>query len=76
MGMLTFIVRGWANYDEKARNAVEKCDAIIVERLSELLTEVDARHPDFPGLVHAAITTPGPGRKSAVTLVDLIIALK
>ena len=69
-------VRGWAGQNKAARKAVTAVDAAILEFLSELLTALDATHPDFPGLVHAAMISAPKDGSHVETLVDLLLVLK
>ena len=69
-------VRAWATHDAQARKAVSKLDKVTLTALSDLLTALEATHPDFPGLIHAAmIAAPAKG-SHAETLVDLLLVLK
>ena len=73
---LDHAVRGWGVQDRQARKVVAKLDKDMLTRLTGLLNDLDATHPDFPGLIHAAmIASPSKGNH-AETLVDLLLVLK
>lgn len=69
-------VRGWAGQSKAAKKAIDAVDTAILEFLSELLGAMNATHPDFPGLVHAAMMSAPKGGSHVETLVDLLLVLK
>lgn len=69
-------VRGWAVQDAQAARAVERTDAALSDRLTKLLGALDARHPDFPGLILAALYAAPQGKSHTETLIDLLLVLK
>ena len=69
-------IRGWAVQDTQAARAVARADATLTGRIASLLGELDARHPDFPGLVLAALIATPPRGSHAETLIDLLLVLK
>ena len=73
---LDHAVRAWAVHDPRARKAVARLDKSIIATLTELLAELDATHPDFPGLIHAAMIAAPRNGSHAETLVDLLLVLK
>lgn len=69
-------IRAWAAQSPAARKTVIRQDRNTLKTLEDLLNDLGATHPDFPGLVHAAmIATPAKGNH-AETLVDLLLVLK
>jgi len=69
-------VRAWAVQDPRARKAVAAYDKRLLAEISDRLRTLGATHPDFPGLVHAALITPNKSKSSAETLIDLLLVLK
>lgn len=69
-------VRAWAAQSGSARKAVSRHDRAVLKRLEDLLSDLGATHPDFPGLVHAAIVAAPTKGSHAETLVDLLLVLK
>ncbi|MEM6310307.1 MAG: TetR/AcrR family transcriptional regulator [Pseudomonadota bacterium] len=69
-------VRAWSGHSKAAKKSVDAVDAAILEFLSELLSAMDATHPDFPGLVHATLMAAPKGGSHVETLVDLLLVLK
>lgn len=69
-------VRGWATFDPTARKAVNRVDRHIISQLTALLNDLEATHPDFPGLVHTAMVAAPKSGTHAETLVDLLLVLK
>lgn len=70
------IVRGWAVQSAPAAKAVKAVDEAMLEKITALLSAQGATHPDFPGLIHAALIA-GPAKGShAETLIDLLLVLK
>ena len=73
---LDLAVRGWAAQDASAKKAVSRLDRAMLDRIETLLTDLDARHPDFPGLIHAAMIAAPPKGSHVETLIDLLLVLK
>ena len=69
-------VRGWAVHDKSARKAVSGLDRHMTATIKDLLTDQGATHPDFPGLVHAAMMSGTAKNTQAETLIDLLLVLK
>ncbi|THH35045.1 TetR/AcrR family transcriptional regulator [Aliishimia ponticola] len=69
-------VRAWAAQDSRAQSAVTRVDKAMLSQISDLLTELDATHPDFPGLIHAALIAAPKKGSHAETLIDLLLVLK
>ncbi len=69
-------VRGWAAQNKTASKFATALDKHMKTRIAALLVDLDARHPDFPALIHAAVVA-GPKKGSHVeTLIDLLLMLK
>lgn len=69
-------IRAWANHDKQARKAVVELDAAMLSAISACLAELDATHPDFPGLILASILNAPKDSRQTETLVDLLLMLK
>lgn len=69
-------VRGWAVHDKAARKAVSGLDRHITATITDLLATQGATHPDFPGLVHAAMMSGSVKNTQTETLIDLLLVLK
>ena len=73
---LDHAVRAWAVQEPRAQKVVSKIDKVMLSRIAELLKEIDATHPDFPGLIHAALLAAPRSGSHAETLIDLLLVLK
>lgn len=69
-------VRAWAVQDPAARKVLTQVDKMILGVISDLMTQVEATHPDFPGLVHAAMVSAPKSGSHVETLIDLLLVLK
>lgn len=69
-------VRAWAVQDSRAEKVVARIDKRMLESISDLLNELDATHPDFPGLIHATLIAAPKSGSHAETLIDLLLVLK
>ena len=69
-------VRAWAVHDPGARRVVAKLDKWVLAEISARLTQLDATHPDFPGLIHAAMMASPAKGQHAETLIDMLLMLK
>lgn len=69
-------VRAWAVQDPRARKVVAGVDKAMLATISEVLKALDATHPDFPGLVHAALIAAPKSGTHGETLIDLLLVLK
>jgi AcrR family transcriptional regulator len=69
-------VRAWALQNDDARSAVEEVDAHMARAISTLLRDLGATHPDFPGLIQAALVASPPTGTHVETLIDLLLMLK
>ncbi len=69
-------IRAWANHDKQARKAVAELDAAMLSAISACLGELNATHPDFPGLILASILHAPKDSNQTETLVDLLLMLK
>lgn len=69
-------VRAWAAQSGAARKVLARHDRHVLKLLEDLLSDLGATHPDFPGLVHAAMIAAPPKGSHAETLVDLLLVLK
>jgi len=69
-------VRAWATHNKAARKEVDAVDASMIDTIGALLAALDATHPDFPGLVHAALIASPKKGNHAETLIDLLLMLK
>ncbi|MFK7875321.1 MAG: TetR/AcrR family transcriptional regulator [Paracoccaceae bacterium] len=73
---LDIAIRAWATFDKRANKTVKAMDTKCIKIIADLLNQLDAPHPEFPELVHAAmIATPSTGHHGE-TLVDLLLALR
>ena len=73
---LDHVVRGWAAHDKQAAKTVARVESAMQMRIAALLAELDARHPDFPGLILAALMAAPTKGNHAETLIDLLLVLK
>ncbi len=69
-------VRAWATHSKVARKEVEAVDASMTDTIAAMLAALDATHPDFPGLVHAALVASSKKGNHVETLIDLLLMLK
>lgn len=69
-------VRGWAAQNAAAAKSVKAVDGAMLARIGELLEAQGATHPDFPGLIHAALICAPAKGSHAETLIDLLLVLK
>lgn len=69
-------VRAWATHSELAAKHVTRVDHQMDAHIATLLSDIGATHPDFPCLIRAALLTAEAGSGQALTLVDLLLALK
>lgn len=69
-------VRAWGVQDRRARKVVSQIDKTMLAEISGLLNDLGATHPDFPGLVHAALVAAPRSGTHTETLIDLLLVLK
>lgn len=70
------VIRAWAIHEPHARDVVAEVDSELLQTLSSLLADLGATHPDFPGLILAAMIAAPEEGAHAETLVDLLLVLK
>lgn len=68
--------RAWAIQDSRARKVVARVDKAMLSTIAGLLNDLDATHPDFPGLIHATLVAAPKSGSHAETLIDLLLMLK
>lgn len=73
---LDIAVRAWAVHDKRACKIVEDRNADMLTTLSTLLGDLDATHPDFPGLILASLIAAPKSGDHTETLIDLLLVLK
>ena len=69
-------VRAWGVSDKAARKVIKMTDAKMRTQIAATLKELDAPHPDFPGIVLSTVLNARKDSSEAETLVDLLLMLK